>query len=164
MQHPRVTGAETHWSRDFALIGGVTSLVAPALAMPLGVSALYVAAAALTGLLSGGLLGAAMPRMLDGMRGRVPLGVIFGLGGPVLGALWGASVGSVAYLVGHDFNILLSVGCASLAGAIQFGLCWFPYTFQTVRGGPRWPVVLAACLATPLVGIATVLAVFAVLL
>lgn len=34
----------------------------------------------------------------------------------------------------------------------QFGLSWFPYTVQTVRGGQRWPVLLTATLLTPFTG------------
>ena len=76
--------------------------------------------------------------------------------GPLAGLLWGGMVGAVGFAAsGLAIPLVLCAGCAALAGALQFGLFWFPYTFQTVRGARCWPVVLGACLLTPVIGMVT---------
>ena len=149
-----VTGQPQRWARDFALIGATTSAVAPTMAAAFGVSWLYALAAAIAGAGTGALLGAMMPALLDRVRGRVPLPLLAAVG-PLLGALWGASVGVLASVV-HPDMLAFSVLAASVGGAVQFGLFWFPYTFQTVRGARVWPVVLAACLCAPLAGVISI--------
>ena len=152
-----VTGVPMVWARDFALIGGVTSLVAPLLGMGFGVSAAYVATATAAGAATGGALGAAMPTLLERVRGRVPLWVL-ALLGPVLGAAWGATVGATADVLSGTGMLQLSLITAGTAGAVQLGLTWFPYTFQTVRGGRRWPVVLGAMFVAPLAAFISIIA------
>ena len=153
----RVTGVPALWARDMAIVGGVTSGIAPMPALALGATAGFIGGTAVAGALTGAALGAMMPVALERLRGRLPLSVLMVLG-PLPGALWGALVGTAGfYLSGISSTpLVLCVGCAALAGAIQFGLFWFPYTFQTVRDGRRWPVVLGACLGAPLIGVLTV--------
>jgi hypothetical protein len=156
-----VTGQPREWARDMAIVGGVTASLAPLPALTLGATAGFIGGTALAGTLTGAALGAAMPGLLERVRGRLPLSILMVLG-PVPGALWGGIVGAVgSVLSGVGTPLTLCVLCAAIAGAIQFGLFWFPYTFQTVRGARRWPVVLAACLATPIIGLLTVLTVLA---
>ena len=161
-----ITGRPDRWARDLAAVGACTSAVAPALVMGLSV---YTLIAAVVGAVTGAALGASMPALLDRVRGRVPIPALL-LAGPALGAVWGGAVGGAASLALLDVTInngfhmtpnglfLLSVLTAAIGGALQFGLFWFPYTFQTVRGGRTWPVVLGACLMTPVVGAATIIA------
>lgn len=151
-----VTGQAKDWARDMAIVGGVTAGLAPLPAIPLGATAGFIAGTAAAGLLTGAALGAAMPGVLEWVRGRLPIPVLMMLG-PIPGAVWGGIVGGVGGALSTvGVPVGLCVVCAAIAGAMQFGLFWFPYTFQTVRGERRWPVVLAACLATPLIGLLTV--------
>lgn len=151
-----LTGQPRTWARDMAIVGGVTSLLAPVPALLLGATVSFLGVSAVAGCLSGAALGAAMPGLLDRLRGRLPLHCLMLLG-PIPGALWGGVVGTVGFAFsGVTVPLLLCVLAGSLAGAIQFGLFWLPYTVQTVRGAPQWPVVVGACMATPLIGIATI--------
>ena len=152
-----VTGQPQVWARDMAIVGGVTSLLAPLPAIALGSNAPFIVITAVTGCLTGAALGTAMPGLLERVRGRVPLAVLMALG-PLPGAVWGGVVGTMGgAFSGVMVPMWLCMIAASLAGAIQFGLFWFPYTFQTVRGARCWPVVLGACLATPIIGLITVM-------
>ncbi|MFT5679110.1 MAG: hypothetical protein ACI8RZ_000014 [Myxococcota bacterium] len=152
----QVTGRPAHWARDMAIVGGVTASLAPLPALALGATAAFIGGTAVTGAVTGAALGAVMPGVLERVRGRLPLPVLMVLG-PIPGALWGGIVGAVGFaLSGVGVPLALCVLCAALAGAVQFGLFWFPYTFQTVRGARRWPVVLGACAVTPMIGLLTV--------
>lgn len=158
-----VTGQARVWARDMAIVGGVTAFLAPLPAILLGATASFIGASAMTGCLTGGLLGAAMPGMLEWLRGRIPLAGLVALG-PIPGAVWGGVVGAMGFAFsGVTVPLVLCVLSASLAGAIQFGLFWLPYTVQTVRGGPLWPVVLGACIATPVIGIVTIITIISVM-
>jgi len=146
-----------------AIVGGVTSFLAPLPAIVLGATAPFIGVSAMTGCLTGAVLGAAMPGILERLRGRIPLAGLMALG-PIPGAVWGGVVGAVGFAFsGVTVPLVLCVLAASLAGAIQFGLFWLPYTVQTVRGGPLWPVVLGACMATPIIGIVTIITVISVM-
>lgn len=166
-QLQRVTGTPQQWGRDMAYIGGVTSLVCTGMGMAFGVTPFYVLAATAAGALTGGLLGAAMPALLDQMRGRMPLALLVLAAGPLGGAVWGGTVGALAWMLAGGapemahYSVGISIAIAAIAGALQFGLSWFPYTFQTVRSGARWPVLLASTLITPLVGFAAVISAIA---
>lgn len=154
-----VTGEARDWARDMAIVGGVTASLAPLPALALGATVAFIGGTAVTGAVTGAALGAAMPGVLERLRGRLPLSVLMVLG-PLPGALWGGTVGAVGFaLSGVGTPLALCVLCAAIAGALQFGLFWFPYTFQTVRGAARWPVVLGACALTPLIGLLTVVTV-----
>ena len=148
-----ITGSPKAWARDFALIGTSTSVMTILLAswQPLGG---FVLMAPIIAGLTGGALGMVMPGMLEWARRRVPLTGLLLLG-VALGGLWGGTVGGIA-AVYTNLHIGLATFCAAIAGAIHFGFWWFPYTFQTVLSRPTWPVVLLACLSTPLTAAATV--------
>lgn len=145
----RRTGSPLTWGRDLALIGGVSSFVLPSMMVGPLVPAAFPWWAAAAGAGTGLLLGLAAPALLDLVRGRVPLLVLVLLA-PLVGAAWGGLSGSLAgAAVGGD-SALLGLLAGSTAGAVQLGIWWFPYTFQTVLQRRRWPVVLACVLTTPL--------------
>ena len=153
-----VTGEPRVWARDMAIVGGVTAFLAPMPALPLA-TMWFIGATTVTGAVTGAALGAAMPGTLEFLRRRLSLAALVAIG-PIPGALWGGIVGALGFaLSGGVTPLAVCVLCAAIAGALQFGLFWFPYTFQTVRGAPRWSVVLGACVLTPLIGALTVAAV-----
>ena len=88
------TARRANWARDFAVVGGVSSFLAPILitGTALGMITLFVTTAA--GALSGALLGGLLRRPLRGALGSAPwpLLVLLCLG---IGACWGALVGAV---------------------------------------------------------------------
>ena len=147
----RVTGRSLPWARDLALVAGASAGLAPLAIFGLGSFAL---SATVVGVVSGGLIGLGAPRLLDAVRGRLPLTVLatLGLG---IGALWGAGIGAVA---GAAEQTILgpstTTWAAALIGAVQLGVFWFPYTFQTVLRGRTWPIVAATCGLAPLTGLA----------
>ncbi len=90
-----------------------------------------------------------------------PLGFVWGAVTGGSGALMAQAMGLTASMVfGGPELLVLMTGVAGLAGALQFGLLWFPYTFQTVRRGRRWPLVVGAVLVTPVLGWAAVFSFF----
>ena len=142
-------GRPREWARDFSLIGGVTGLLAPAL---LGDPS-YVAAAAVSGAIAGGALGAAVPKMLTRLRHlKVPALMLGGMG---IGAVWGGIAGAVAGFTMPNL-FWLSVAVASIAGALQFGWIWLPYVLKKIGRKRTWPLVLAAFAAAPLLGWASI--------
>lgn len=153
-----VTGEARVWARDMAIVGGVTAFLAPMPALPVA-TMWFIGATTVAGAVTGVALGSAMPGALEALRRRLPLATLVALG-PIPGALWGGIVGALGFaLSGGVAPLAVCMLCVAIAGALQFGLFWFPYTFQTVRGAPRWPVVLGACVLTPLVGVLTISAV-----
>lgn len=147
MPAPRLTGSSRVWSRDLALIGGTTSFVLPSLMGPIVPSG-FAAWAGLAGAVGGLLLGQALPVILDVVRGRVAIRWLLLLA-PVVGAAWGSAAGAIAGLATDRGSAVLGLISGGIAGACQLGLWWFPYTFQAVRGGRRWPLVLAALVTSP---------------
>lgn len=146
-----VTGDPSRWRRDFALMGALTGVLATAV---LGlVSPTLPLLAGIIGLLLGALLGEASPRVLERVRGRVPLATIGLLTLPV-GAGVGALVGGLAALLWswHPGLALIVGGTAGLCGALQLGAFWLPYTVLAVLRRPTWPVVVASAMAAPLLG------------
>lgn len=150
----RVAGSPLAWSRDLALVGGVTSTLAPLAAGNMAPAG-YWQVAALTGLLTGALLGLAMPALVDAVRGRVPL-LLLVLASPLVGLAWGATAGGLAGLPFGEANVLLGTAAGGAAGFIQLGWLWFPYLFQSVRRGRTWPILLTSLLTLP---VATLLAI-----
>ncbi|MEL6348483.1 MAG: hypothetical protein AAFV53_35580 [Myxococcota bacterium] len=155
-----VTGSPARWARDMAVIGGSASVSMPLMgALLVGLPIGYVAAAGIAGAVTGGGVGALMPGLLERLRGRIPLAALLVGLGPIIGALWGAAVGVLAAPAVGAHMLPLSVLTAGIGGALQFGLWWFPYTFQTVRKAPVLPVVLMAAVSAPILGVLTVLSV-----
>jgi hypothetical protein len=141
----RPIGQPREWARDFSLIGGATGLLAPWL---LG-EPTYLAAAAVAGAITGGVLGAAVPKLLTRMRNsKIPVLMMGGVG---IGAVWGGIAGAVAGLTVPNL-FWLSVAVASVAGALQFGWIWLPYVLKKIGRKRTWPLVLAAFAAAPLLG------------
>jgi hypothetical protein len=145
-----LTGAPATWSRDWAIVGGVTGYLAPAGAMFGATAHPWLVACTATFVLGGAILGQIVPRLLERSRGRVPLTVVGVVLPPtlvLLGMLW---AGLAAAWVGAP------VGPAAIFGAVaagfQVGVFWLPYTVAAVLDRPRWPVVIAACMVAPLLG------------
>lgn len=156
------------WARDFALVGAVSSFLAPALIVGswLGVGTLVLLA--LVGGATGAGLGVVLARLL-----RTPIGalswplMVLGMG--ALGALWGVVVGLAGGLMltvpdgievldqGHVNPVVAAfIACAALAAGLQ--LAWFGAAYhRAVRASaPTWIAVVLAC-GMPLVGWAALL-------
>lgn len=131
------------FARDFALVGALSSLLAPALVVRGAFGLGYLAASTAAGLLFGALVGALTATVL-GRLGRVPLSLLF-LAGPTLGLAWGAAVGASSGLVLPEDWWTVSMAFASVCAAVQFGWFWLPYTVRRVRGKSAWPLVVLAC-------------------
>ncbi len=155
------TARRANWARDFAVVGGVSSFLAPILitGTALGMITLFVTTAA--GALSGALLGGLLRRPLRGALGSAPwpLLVLLCLG---IGACWGALVGAVGastlMLDAAPFSrgevlpvYVYFMSFAAVAAAAQ--LAWFGVAYaRTDRAdGPTWPLLLAAA-GTPFLG------------
>ncbi len=145
----RVTGSPRRWALDFAIIGGVTSVLAPLFAFG---SPVFAVAAGFWGAATGMAIGRLLPETLERVRGRFPIPVLLALGVPI-GAVWGGVTGALAGLtLGSADTALFGAMVASVAGAVQFGWLWFPYTFLTVLNRTTIPVVAAACVVAPTLG------------
>ena len=158
----RITGRPLEWARDMALVGGITSATLPALLSNVAPTnfAIY---AGIAGTLTGALFGALMPAALDRLRNRVPLWALL-MAGPVIGCAWGGLAGALASLPFSSDTLRLGVLAGAIAGGLQFGWWWFPYTFQTVRGRRTWPVMLTAAVVLPLIAGAVFFATMALVL
>lgn len=152
--HP-ITGRPTAWARDLALLGGVSSFALSMLFTGM-VPAGFPAAVGLVTGATGALVGLATPAALDRLRGRVSLWVL-ALLAPLAGAAWGGAAGAAAASLSNSAPWPLSLVAGALAGGLQLGWFWLPYTMQTVRGGRTWPVMVAAVFALPFVAWATFL-------
>jgi hypothetical protein len=162
---PRTSPPALAWARDFAIVGGVSALLTPFIMAGAFVGARYLLFAAAGGVIGGFVLGLVFARATGGQRpeddrSKLPLWVI-ALWAPLLGGLWGASVGLVAaFGLPHPGVELIgaSMMLAAIAGALQLGWFWAAYYFARARRAAAWPVVVAACLL-PIVGTATLYAV-----
>jgi hypothetical protein len=158
----RVGGSPAAWSRDLAIVVGATSAFAPAMAAG-QLFAGYPISAMCIGAVTGAVLGAAMPALIDLVRGRVPLALVVAAS-LALGAVWGGLTGMLAGVPFGWDAAALGLAAGGAAGAVQLGGFWFPYTFQSVRGGRTWPVVVGALLVLPVSTAAAVAAAYALIL
>lgn len=139
-------GRARDWARDLAVIGGVSSFVAPA---SVGLSDLvsgFAPAAAVAGALVGAGLGAIAPRALSRVR-AIPIPILL-IGGLGVGSLWGAAAGlaGAVYFGSFDFLVGFSALAGGVAGAIQLGWFWLPYVKRRIARRSTWPLVLFASL------------------
>lgn len=153
---PSPLGSSVAWLRDFGLIGAVTGAAAPAFFW--WHQPEYLAACGAIGASLGGLLGLVMRPLLLGPFSRWPFGVLLvvGLGA---GALWGGGTGLGGGIVGFGLEDQMGLPFISgiagaVAGALQLGWFWLPYTLRHARGRSTWPIVLAACLLSAGLGVA----------
>lgn len=144
----RPLGARLPWMRDFTLIGAISGAAAPALFWLDRPG--YLAACGVAGAALGLLLGLFLPPLLLGPVSRWPFAVLLllGLGA---GAAWGGAAGLAGGLFSFGVNdrmglVWLSGTCGAVAGALQLGWFWLPYTLRKAKAKSTWPIVLAACL------------------
>lgn len=145
----RITGRPFRWGRDLSLIGGVTTASAMLAAGTLG--SVFGLVAVSTAVVAGFVLGLEMPSFLDSTRHRLPLALV-GLRVIAVGGSLGGFVGLLSSLAAGNPWFLGPLVVGALAGALQLGWWWLPYTVLTVTERPTWPAVLVACGVAPLVG------------
>ena len=139
------------WARDFAIVGAVSSFLAPWLVVQQAFGLTYLGASAAMGGLFGGVLGLALPRILTKL-GKIPFWALLFTLGPALGLLWGAAVGaSSGQVLGEDLWVL-STMFAAPAAAAQLAWMWLPYTVLRAKGKRTWPLIGFAC-AMPVAGL-----------
>jgi hypothetical protein len=141
-----VAGRPEAWARDFGLVGLACGVLAPAaVAGP----SLVFAFTGLAGAFYGVVLGLVAPRVLERVRGRVPLPLLAGAAVGV-GAAWGAATAMLGTLgLG---GLLGMVPVAATAGALVTGAVFLPYTVASVMRLSTWPIVVAASAAAPILG------------
>lgn len=139
------------WARDFAVVGAVSSFLAPWLVVQEAFGMTYLVASAAMGGVFGAVLGLALPRILTKL-GKIPFWALLFTLGPALGLLWGAAVGaSSGQVLEHDMWVL-STMFAAPAAAAQLAWMWLPYTVLRARGKRTWPLIAFAC-ALPVAGL-----------
>ncbi|MEM6928588.1 MAG: hypothetical protein AAF602_16750 [Myxococcota bacterium] len=145
----RITGQPLQWGRDLSAIGAVTaaggSLALGLLGSTFGLVAVTVAA------VLGLVIGLEMPGFLDSARRRMSLEMV-ALRCVAVGGAAGGLVGLIAAGASGNPWFLGPMVVGALAGALQFGWWWLPYTVLTVTERPTWPAVLVACGLAPLMG------------
>lgn len=151
-------GGRIAWMRDFSLIGACSGALAPAFFWSHQPG--YLAACGIGGAALGIALGFLLPPLLLGPVSRWPFAVLV-VAGVGVGALWGAGAGFIGGAT--QFGICdglqlasLSATCGAIAGALQLGWFWLPYTLRKVRGRSTWPLVLAACVLSGGLGLAAI--------
>lgn len=149
-------GARLAWMRDFALIGAVSGSAAPALFWLQAPG--YLVACGVAGAALGLALGLLLPPLLLGPVSRWPFAVLLVVGLAV-GAAWGGGTGLAGGLFAFGAQdrmglAWLSGACGAVAGAMQLGWFWLPYTLRKAKSRSTWPIVLAACLLSGGLGFA----------
>jgi len=145
----RLTGSPLRWGRDMAVVGGATGLIGSLAITGLAFPP-FAVAAAIVGAGAGLLLGIEMPEFLESARCRLSL-ITIGFRCVLAGAATGGFVALVAAHAAGEIFLMPSV-VAMVAGGMQLGWLWLPYTILTVLQRPTWPLVLAAVVAAPVVG------------
>ena len=161
MNEPTTTtytfGRRSSWVLHFALIGAVSSVLAPAFTLlidDLGPGFLptsYYVLGGLFGTVTGAALGAGLHRLFGAVFGRLLIALMLALM-PCVGALWGGTVGLGASFSLPDTPVdlqTLSLFCGALAGAAQLSWFWLPYAVQRGRGHNGRILVALALLAAP---------------
>ncbi|MBT3220101.1 MAG: hypothetical protein HN348_13510 [Proteobacteria bacterium] len=130
------------WIRDWAILGGLTSTLAPAPMMFLGGGiGQFVIVAAVAGTLTGALVGLLVRLFLGQAPKRSWIALSAILCPPAL-ATWGSSVAGIAAASFDTELIFVAMPCGSVAAFVQ--LSWFAplYAWLALRGYARWPIVL----------------------
>lgn len=148
--HSRLRANRWRWARDGALVGGFGAWSGAALAAFGLTFHPWLVGAVATGVALGGLLGYVAPVFLQLARGRVPLPVL-GVVLPFVAAAIGTSLGTLgAFAVGAPLSLCAMYG--AVAAGLLASVFWLPYTIATVLELRTWPLVIAACLVSPLAG------------
>ncbi len=142
-----VVGTSERWAMDGALLFGLTPLVSASVVLfsifGAGVPSLAMlvpwltVSAALA--LTGGVLGAAAPVVMEPLRGRVPLSLLNVLMALLATAATMVVAGSVGAALGE--NPMNAVFYAVLIGGMTL-VGWLPYTMAVVTRVPTWRVIL----------------------
>lgn len=143
--HPSSKG----WASDLALVGAVTaptSLAVWTASVPL----LPMLVFALSGGLTGALLGRFVPLLLHHRVRRMPVPLLLGAGLGV-GANWGALVYAAPLFAVSGVVHYRALGAAAAVGMLQLGWFWLPYVLRKSRGESTFGLVVAACAASPVI-------------
>lgn len=147
-----LTGRRRDWARDAGLVGLVTGFSGPAWIVYGLTPHPHLIACALSAGVLGAALGFVGPDVFGWLRQRVSLKVLaVALPAAAFFLGWGAA-SLAAGAVGAPAGAAAWFGGVALAG--QVTLFWLPYLVAVVTRLPRWPVVVAACLLSPLMGYA----------
>ncbi len=164
-------GSARSWSRDLAIVGGLSSLMATGGALLLNVQVVtlgYVLLATLAGTFTGALMGPLNRRLLTRKLGTVKIYKLLALG-LLAGGVWGGATGALAGLYFYPFRRLgslaffASVIVAGAAGALQYFWFWLPYTVRRAKKRSTWPILLSAAVLAPAMGLFGVFAFFSLL-
>ena len=132
-------GQPADWGRDFAILGGVSPIMA---LLSCGfIHPLLLTLVPAVGAGVGYYLGRVLPRLLGKRWANVPITLLF-VPMALFGLLWGGSMGlASAAVVGPTFAIVITAFCA-LCGMFQLGWFWLPYTYR--KAGERSPAPVLA--------------------
>jgi hypothetical protein len=151
------------WTRDFAVLGALSSGVVPVVALT-GIDPLayyFAAVAVVIGAGVGAIIGAVGRAFIGGVGGRLPIGLLL-LAGPAVGLAWGMATGSTAIGLWWWWSaggpvpgaLLREAGWyAGIAAAVQFGWFWLPYVLGRAKGRGVVRLWLLAGLSAVAVGL-----------
>ena len=136
-------------ARDLAIVGGVSSVLAPAAFVLYRPVPAYFAAVVVAGVLTGALVAPLYASIVNDPRER-PWTLLAGVGF-LLGLLWGGAVGLVGAQA-EPRHAGWSVILASFAAAVQLGLFGPFLARRAAAARPTWPLLLGATAVAPLLG------------
>ena len=159
-----LTGDPRLWVRDFTLLS-VALAALPVVYFGAQVGFWIALTISALAVLSGALVGWALPSALEQVRGRLSL---LGTTGVIasVGALVGAGLGAAAYAVEAAYAHPYLIGGPNLANymfstaitvALMAATLWLPYTALRANRQGAWPIVALAALVTPIWWLAGIL-------
>jgi len=152
-----LTGDPRLWVRDFTLLS-VALAALPVLYFGANIGSWMALIISACAVLSGALVGWALPSALEQVRGRLSLISTTGVIASV-GALVGAGLGYAAHGVEAAYASPYLIGGPDLANymfstaitvALMAATLWLPYTALRANRQGAWPIVALAALVTPI--------------